>query len=132
MSDAKLEVSQTLSVSVPKQQEGHMVYGHELSEMERCRTQTANSVGYACLGAALGGAVPFVQAVSKISGRTPLDWSDAAAITVFLGALFVGLTCLLFRYQSDDTFGRIVASVRNRTGVAAARRGNGSSAEAPH
>lgn len=115
MNEQRLEFHQTLSVGIPKRQEAHVVYEYELSIIENCRTQTTNSVGYTCLGAALGGVVPAIQAFAKVYNKTPIDWVDFSAIMILAGAFFVGATCIAFRYQSDHRFDNTIATVRSRT-----------------
>lgn len=73
-----------------------MILDHELSQLSKPETGVLGSLGFVCLGTALGLAPSFSSVLSRLEvrGVEPLTRGDATTLVIF-GAVAVGATVCL-------------------------------------
>jgi hypothetical protein len=106
-----------MSLSMPEALSWHMILDHELMQLSSRDTGLIGSIGFVCLGSALGLIPSLVTALDKVNTKPPLSMSsgDVAAIAATVGTAVGAVICLIifgiYRYRNSG----LAAKIRART-----------------
>ena len=106
-----------MSLSMPEALSWHMILDHELTQLSSRDTGLIGSIGFVCLGSALGLIPSLVAALDKVNTEPPMSMThgDVAAISASVGTAVASVVCLIifviYRYRNSG----LAAKIRART-----------------
>lgn len=106
-----------MSLSMPEALSWHMILDHELTQLSSRDTGLIGSIGFVCLGSALGLIPSLVAALDKVNSKPPISMTsgDVAAIVASVGTAVAAIVCLIifgiYRYRNAG----LAAKIRART-----------------
>ena len=106
-----------MSLSMPEALSWHMILDHELTQLSSRDTGLIGSIGFVCLGSALGLIPSLAAALDKINTKPPISMTggDVASIAAFFGTAVAAVICLIifgnYRYRNSG----LAAKIRART-----------------